>query len=786
MRNKNKNVISLSDKKHGVNKPSSYNQKPFPFQKPGFPIEFIKSTLGFSQKQDYKQRFHEKNSNYNSRTIDVCDENINELKENVKKFGNPEKYIISKISSRKKNDVTESVIDALILVIERIWPDECTLDANSGTKNIFENTSLRMYITYILYQSKVSLFIVYCSLIYLIKVGTEARKRIKNGNLIQKKSRIISNLSELKEEEFESLRKNNVKIPSYMFRNYINEQQLENQVGDYNSSSSSSSNSNSINKISSSVIDNESNINQEMMTIDSAIRKYHLYDSSINQKKSLFSSLSSFIPQFSGYEDLQCFKVPSNSLNYPKRMVNSLKNKYSDLENKMYSKMMTSLSKAYKLKEVASSSNPMNFLLGSLDDNINTSSKNNETKNNSDEESFHDNYDETENDDDDDYDYETDTENYYCNNIARKSLSAASSIKSLSTSLSSSIIDNISYLKQSFDGSGGEKRSRSKTQSSKNSSKSSYDENNFYSKQSYEHNIINNLDNSNSIQQTYNFTKTTDNNRRNNDCSFSSNDNHEINKFSSLSYESNTKDINISKSLTNNSNKINIIDKKILKKLKNEQYNRLSKSISNLIQYNKSNNKNNKHNNRNKHSHNYNNTNTNTNTNSNHNNNKNNNSNEKNELNDFNEFNEDFEFNNSSKLLPFSGRHAILACLILCSKFYYDNDVLMIKNKFWQTFCGLSNNSLNYIQSKILDLLNYNLVIEVDRFSRFAGVMLTYTNLKNKVYFSQPYLTYKRRSIHLDILLTIALSESEQLQSSLVKSVNKFKKHIKDWQNYLN
>jgi len=103
MRNRNKNVISLNDKKHGFNKPPSH------YQKPGFPIGFIKSTLGFSQRQNYKQRFHERNSN-NTRTIDVCDENINELKENIKKAGNPEKYIISQISNRKKNDVTESVI----------------------------------------------------------------------------------------------------------------------------------------------------------------------------------------------------------------------------------------------------------------------------------------------------------------------------------------------------------------------------------------------------------------------------------------------------------------------------------------------------------------------------------------------------------------------------------------------------------------------------------------------------------------------------------------------------
>ncbi|OUM68626.1 hypothetical protein PIROE2DRAFT_57952 [Piromyces sp. E2] len=721
MRNRNKNVSFLNDKKHGVSKPPSHHQKPFPFQKPGFPIGFIKSTLGFSQKQDYKQRFHERNSNNNSRTIDVCDENINELKENIKKCGNPEKYIISKISNRKKNDVTESVIDALILVIERIWPDECTLDANSGTKNIFEETSLRLYITYILYQSKISLFIVYCSLIYLIKVGTEARKRIANGNLVQKKSRVISNLSELNEEEFENLRKSNVKLPSYLFRNYINEhQQLENQINGYNSSSSSNSNSNPMYESPTSILNNENSPNQEMMTINNAISKYHSYDSSMNQRKSLFSTISSFIPQFSGYEDSLYFKVPSNSLNYPKRMVNSLKNKYSDLENKMYSTMMTGLSKAYKLKEVASSSNPMNFLLNSSDNNTDANDKNDENNNNSDDDnSVHhtgstndnntynnedDNDNENENDDDYDYDYETDTEDYYCNNIARKSLSAASSIKSLSSSLSSSIIDNISYLKQSLDGS--DKRSKSKTQSNKSSAGPSYNNNNNNnSKQSYEQGTnTSDRNNSDRVRRVYSHNDAIDNHRRK--------DNYHYNKYNT-SYNHHHHREN-----TDDNNNHNNIDTE-----STEALNRLD---------------------------------------------------------------ECFEFNNSSRLLPFSGRHAILACLILCSKFYYDNDVPMIKNKFWQTFCGLSNNSLNYTQSKILDLLDYNLVIEADRFSRFAGVMLTYTHLKNKVFFSQPYLTYNRRSIHLNILTTIALSESEQLQSSLLKTVNQFKKHVKDCQSYLN
>ena len=525
-------------------------------------------------------------------------------------------------------------------------------------------------------------------MIYLIKVGTEARKRIANGNLVQKKSRVISDLSELKEEEFENLRKNNVKMPSYLFRNYIKEQQqLENQMNGYNSSSSSNSNSNPMYESPTSILNNENSPNQEMMTINNAISKYHSYDSSMNQRKSLFSTLSSFIPQFSGYEDSLYFKVPSNSLNYPKRMVNSLKNKYSDLENKMYSKMKTGLSKAY---EVASSSNPMNFLLNSSDTNADTNKEGNNSNDNEDE--YHDNsndnngnnnnnnYNENdnENDDDYDYDYETDTENYYCNNIARKSLSAASSIKSLSTSLSSSIIDNISYLKQSFDGSSGDKRSKSKTQSNKSTSSPSYD-NNSYSKQPYEHDIH--------VQRSYSHNDVIGNNHRNG---------YNYNRY-------------------NNSSDVNNESSEALNKL-----------------------------------------------------------------------GEDFEFNNSSRLLPFSGRHAILACLILCSKFYYDNDVPMIKNKFWQTFCGLSNNSLNYIQSKILDLLNYNLVIEADRFSRFAGVMLTYTHLKNKVFFSQPYLTYNRRSIHLNILTTIALSESEQLQSSLLKTVTQFKKQVKDCQSYLN
>ncbi|ORX64224.1 hypothetical protein BCR32DRAFT_251224, partial [Anaeromyces robustus] len=195
-----------------------------PFQKPQFPSGLFKS-ISFSQKHDYRQRFHEKNNTSGTRIVDVCDENINELKECIKRCGNPEKYIISRISNRKKNDVTESVI-----VIERIWPDECTLDANSGTKNIFEETSLRLYITYILYQSKISLFIVYCSLIHLIKAGTEARRRIADGTLIQKKSQVISDITELKENEIEYLRKNHVKLPSSLYKKYmLSNQQLENQ-----------------------------------------------------------------------------------------------------------------------------------------------------------------------------------------------------------------------------------------------------------------------------------------------------------------------------------------------------------------------------------------------------------------------------------------------------------------------------------------------------------------------------------------------------------------------------
>ncbi|KAL6600019.1 hypothetical protein U3516DRAFT_643372 [Neocallimastix sp. 'constans'] len=573
-----------------INRISSFQNQSFPyFQRPQFPTSFFKSISGFAQKHDYKHRFQEKNSLPNIKRVDIFDDNIRELKERIKKYGNPEKYIISKISNRKKNDVTESVIDALILVIERIWPDE--------------------YIT------------------------------------------------ELKDEEIDFLRKNNIKLPSYLYKNYIDEQQNKDQRNDYDScsSSSSSSDSNTIYASPTSVLNNDSNNPNEdgMMEYNNAmVSKYSSYDGSINQKKSIFSTLSSFIPQlpqFSGYEYSPYFRGYGNSLNYPKRMVNSLKNKYSDLENKMYSKMMSSLSKAYKLKEVASTSNPMNFLLNSSG-----VDSNNRSNNSNKEETKNDGY---------EYD-ETDTENYYCNTLARKSLSAASSIKSLS----SSIIDNISYLKPN---------------SKASSSSTRIPENNIYTS-NYNMNIPN----------------------------ISTTEKMKTNEFTSTETQSQYEN-----EYTNDSSQ--------------SKYNQ--KFQDNNTEF-------------------------------------------------FDKIKDDMTFNNSSRRLPFSGRHAILACLILCSKFYYDNDVPMIKNKFWQTFCGLSINSLNYIQYKVLDLLDYNLVIEADRFSRFAGVMLTYTHLKNQIFFSEPYLTYNRRSIHLDILTTIALTESEQLQDSLVKSVNKFKKH---WQNYL-
>ena len=121
MKSRNKNVEAKSkfnSKKPGFQKPPLYQR---PFQKPGFPISFLKSISGFSQKPDYKQRFHERNSHNGSRTIDVCDENIEELKESIKKSGNPEKYIISKISNRKKNDVTESVIGIYIDIIYLLY-----------------------------------------------------------------------------------------------------------------------------------------------------------------------------------------------------------------------------------------------------------------------------------------------------------------------------------------------------------------------------------------------------------------------------------------------------------------------------------------------------------------------------------------------------------------------------------------------------------------------------------------------------------------------------------------
>jgi len=94
-----------------INRISSFQNQSFPyFQRPQFPTSFFKSISGFAQKHDYKHRFQEKNSLPNIKRVDIFDDNIRELKERIKKYGNPEKYIISKISNRKKNDVTESVI----------------------------------------------------------------------------------------------------------------------------------------------------------------------------------------------------------------------------------------------------------------------------------------------------------------------------------------------------------------------------------------------------------------------------------------------------------------------------------------------------------------------------------------------------------------------------------------------------------------------------------------------------------------------------------------------------
>eukprot|EP00833_Pecoramyces_ruminatium_P014634 jgi/Orpsp1_1/1188666/evm.model.d7180000066391.1 len=145
--------------------------------------------------------------------------------------------------------------------------------------------------------------------------------------------------------------------------------------------------------------------------------------------------------------------------------------------------MMRSLSKAYKLKEVASTSNPMNFLLNSSavdSDNSSSISDKEEEEDNDSEEKENERI-------NDDYDYdETDTESYYCNTLAKKSLSAASSIKSLS----SSIIDNISSLKPS----------KVKDFASRNFSSSTFSSiNNNYSEHSYENhlNTNNNNDNNN-------------------------------------------------------------------------------------------------------------------------------------------------------------------------------------------------------------------------------------------------------------------------------------------------